>query len=252
MIANLPMYQWPANRAAHDRLWAGIRDGLRRHDIHAPDALDYVTGHMDSWARPDLVVSQICNLPYRAQFRGKVTRIGAADYVLPDTEPGYYRSVFLVRSDDPAQSFADAAGYPMAFNEPLSNSGWGMPQQFAAAQGVTLNPVLQTGAHRESLRAVVEGRADLAALDAITWMNMQRWDSNAAQAKVIARTHATPGMTFVTAAGRDPGPYFDAIAAAIAALSPQDRALLNLRGIVALPAAAYDFALPSFPPVLPI
>ena len=251
MIANLPMYLWPENRAAHDRLWAHIRDGLRDAGIAAPEALDYDTGHMDSWARPDLVISQICNLPYRARFRGKVTLIGAADYALPDIAPGFYNSVFVVRTNDPAQTFADAASYPMAINEPLSNSGWGVPLQYALAQGLTLYPVLRTGAHRESLRAVVDGRAALAAIDGVTWANMQRWDHNAARARVIARTHATPGMTFITAAGRDPAPYLAAIDLAIKTLSQNDRDTLNLRGIVALPQAAYDIPLPPFPADLP-
>ena len=131
MIANLPMYLWPANIAAHDRLWVLIRDGLRARGVNAPDGLDYATSHMESWARPDLVLSQICNLPYRAQFRGKVTLIGAADNPQPGIDPGYYTSVLITRADDPAQMLADVAGYAMAINEPLSNSGWGMPQQFA-------------------------------------------------------------------------------------------------------------------------
>ena len=251
MIANLPMYLWPANMAAHDRLWALIRDGLRKRGIGAPDALDYDTGHMDSWGRPDLVLSQICNLPYRARFRGKVTMIGAADYAQPGIEPGFYQSVFIVRADDPARSLPDAAIYGMAINEPLSNSGWGVPLQYALAQGLTLHPVLRTGAHRESLRAVVDGRAGLAAIDGVTWLNMQRWDDNAARARVIARTHATPGMTFVTALGQDPALYFAAIDLAIKTLSQDDRDTLNLRGIVALPQAAYDIALPPFPADLP-
>ncbi len=252
MIANLPMYLWPANIAAHDRLWALIRDGLQARAIDAPAALDYDTNHMDSWARPDLVLSQICNLPYRAKFRGKVTLIGAADYPQPGIDPGYYTSVFVTRADDPAQTLTDVALYPMAINEPLSNSGWGVPQQFALSQGLSLHPTLRTGAHRESLRAVIEGRADLAALDGITWLNMQRWDPLAQRAKVIARTHATPGMTFVTAAMRDPAPYFATIDAAIKALSDDDRTTLNLRGIVALPDGAYDIPLPPFPANLPI
>ncbi len=252
MIANLPMYLWPANIAAHDRLWALIRDGLRGRGIAAPDSLDYITNHMDGWARPDQVLSMICNLPYRAQFRGKVTLIGAGDYALAGVAPGYYHSVFVVRADDPAASLAEASAYPMAINEPLSNSGWGMPQQYALSQGLSLNAVLRTGAHRESLRAVVEGRADLAALDGITWLNMQRWEPLAARAKVIGHTHATPGMTFVTAARQDPVPYFAAISDAIASLETADRELLNLRGIIALPDAAYDIPLPPYPANFPV
>lgn len=247
MFAALPMYDRPENAAAHDALWAGIRDGLRARGIAAPAALDRTVGHLEGWARPDLVLGQICNLPLRARFRGRVTLIGAADYGLPDCDPGFYYSVFVVRAEDPARGLGDCAGYRMAYNEPLSNSGWGAPAQFAAAQGLRLDPVLRTGAHRESLRAVAEGRADLAALDAITLRNLIRWDPIAAAVKVIGRSHATPGMTFITRPAQDPAPYRAAIAAAIAGLADAHRDALGLRAIVALPDSAYDIPLPPTP-----
>jgi len=63
----------------------------------------------------------------------------------------------------------------------------------------------------------------------------------------IGRTHATPGMTFITAQGRDPAPYFAAIDSAIHALPQAQRDTLGLRRIVALPASAYDIPLPPVP-----
>lgn len=247
MFAALPMYDRPENAAAHDALWALIRDGLRARGIDAPEALDRTVGHMDGWARPDLVLGQICNLPYRAQFRDRLTRIGAADHGLPDCAPGHYFSVLVVRADDPARDLADCGGHRLAYNEALSHSGWGALAQHAAARGLRLNPVLRTGAHRESLRAVAEGRADLAAIDAVSFRNLQRWDPPAAAVKVIGRSHATPGMTFVSRPGQDPAPFRAAIAAAIDRLEPGARDLLGLRAIVVLPDADYDIPLPPAP-----
>ena len=247
MIAALAMYHYPHNSAAHDRLWVLIRDGLRDCGIAAPDALDRDIGHMEAWERPDLVLSQICNLPYRARFRDKVTMIAACDYGVTGDLPGYYHSVFVVRADDPAQDMTAASAYPMAINEPLSNSGWGMPAQWAAAQGLTLNPVLRTGAHRDSLLAVAEGRAGLAAIDCITLRNLLAVEPEAKQVRLIGRTDATPGMTFITRAGQYPNRYRAAIAAAIAALDPADRDVLGLQGIVTLSDSAYDIALPPVP-----
>lgn len=251
MIASLPMYDRAENAAAHDALWALIRDGLRERGIAAPDALDRVTHHMEGWGSDDLVLGQICNMPWRTIFRNRVTMIGASDYGLPDTPAGYYRSVFIVRRDDPAQRPQDCAGYRFAYNEPLSQSGWGGPSQWAAENGLVLNCARYTHAHRESLRAVATGEADLAALDAITWRNLQAFDPLAGGVRVIGQTHATPGMTFITAKGRDPAPYFDAIAAAIAALPAEPAATLGLRGIVRLPLSAYDIPLPPSPIELP-
>lgn len=249
MIASLPMYDRPENAAAHDVLWELIRDGLRTRGIDAPDSLDREVAHDDGWARPDLVLGQICNLPYRARFRDRVTLIGASDYGLDGTEAGFYRSLFIVRNDDPALTLSDAMDYPFAYNEALSNSGWGAPQQTAMAQGGSLNPCLRTGAHRDSLRAVAEGRADLAAIDAITLRNLRRWMPEAGQVRVIGETMATPGMSFITRAGQDPAPYRAAIAAAIAALPADASAILGLKGIVTLSPTAYDLPMPPSPMV---
>ena len=60
MIASLGMYDFaPALQAANDRLWAGIRDGLRDHGIAAPDALTRGdAAYWQAWQSPDLVLSQ--------------------------------------------------------------------------------------------------------------------------------------------------------------------------------------------------
>lgn len=247
MIASLPMYDRPENAAAHDALWSLIRDNLRQRDIQAPDSLDRITPHMDGWAHPDLVLGQICNLPYRALFRNKVSVIGAADHGLPDAGPGQYYSHFIVRAGDPATDPSHCTGYRFVLSEPLSQSGWGAPHDWAQAHDHSLTPVLRSGGHRNSLLAVAEGRADLAAIDAITLRNLLRWEPMAQQIRSIGRTHATPGMTFITAPDRDPAPYFAAIDAAIRALPAAHRDTLGLRGIVALPPSAYDIALPPVP-----
>jgi ABC-type phosphate/phosphonate transport system substrate-binding protein len=247
MIASIVMYHYPWTAAAHDRLWSALRDALRDHGIAAPEGLDRETGHMEAWGRPDLVLSQICNLPLRAQFWDRVTRIACCDYGLDGTDPGYYRSVWIVRADDPATGLAQAAHYPMALNEPLSQSGWGAPSQHAAALGLTLNPILRTGAHRLSLAAVAEGRADLACIDGITFRNLAAHDPLAARVKVIGQTHQSPGMTMITRAGQDPAPYRAALDQGIAALTADDRTTLGLRGVVTLPDAAYDIPLPVWP-----
>ena len=247
MFAALPMYDRPENAAAHDALWGLIRDRLRAAGLLAPDALDRATHHMEGWARPDLVLGQICNLPFRAAFRDRVTAIAASDYGLPDTPPGHYHSLFIVRADDPAQAPQDCTSYRFAYNEALSQSGWGAPSDWARANGLRLQPTLRTGAHVLSLRAVATGQADLAAIDAVTFRNLSRWDPLAAAVRVIGRSHATPGMTFITAPGADPAPLRAAIADAIAALDPAARDTLGLRGIVALPPQAYDIPLPSPP-----
>jgi ABC-type phosphate/phosphonate transport system substrate-binding protein len=250
MIASLPMYDRPENALAHDALWALIRDGLRARGIAAPQLLDRETDYMAGWARPELVLGQICNLPYRAAFRGRVTRIGCADYGLPDTEPGHYHSVLIVRQDDPAGALEDCEFHRLAYSDGLSQSGFGALYRAAAARGLRLRPHLRTGAHLASLWAVIEGQADMATLDAVSFRNLAAFVPETAAVKVIDRLPGGPGMTFITAGQVDPTPYRAAIVAAIAALPAAPRDLLGLRGFAVLPESDYDLPLPPDPATL--
>jgi ABC-type phosphate/phosphonate transport system substrate-binding protein len=240
MFAALPMYDRPENAAAHDALWALIRDGLRAEGLAAPDALDREVAHDQGWGRPDLVLGQICNLPLRAVHRGKVTVIGASDYGLSGTEPGFYHSVMVARPEG-------VGAARLAYNDEMSNSGWDAVQAWVRSQGFPLRPVLATGSHRASLQAVASGHADLAGIDAHTWRMLQLWEPNAGAVEVIGRTAATPGMTFITRPGQDPTPYRRAIAAAIAQLPEEPREILGLRALVVLPESAYDLPIPPAP-----
>lgn len=246
MIASLGMYDFGAAVAANDRLWAGVRDGLRAAGIAAPDALTRGEGaYWPAWQAPDLLLSQTCGYPFRARLHGKVAYVGTPDYGVDGCAPGHYRSVFVARADDPRQALADFDGAGFAYNEALSQSGWAAPQVYAARLGLRLPPVVETGGHRRSAQAVAEGRADIAALDAVTWALMQGEDV-VAKLRVVGVTDPTPGLPFITALGGPVAAIHDALAGAIAGLSADDRAALHLRGIVRIPEAAY-LAVPNPP-----
>ncbi len=243
MFARLPMYDRPENRAAHDALWSGVRDVLGRGAAQ----LDRETDHVIGWGRSDLLLGQICSLPYRAKYCDHVTRIASADHGLPDTPAGYYHSVFLVRKDDAARGLAPATLGRFAYNDALSQSGWGAPLATISAKGLKFHTTLRTGAHIDSMLAVADGRADLAAIDGVTWRMLQAWEPRAAELCVIDRTACSPGMTFVTANTNEPEPIRAALRTAIAGLAPDHADTLGLRGLVVLPDAAYDMPMPSAP-----
>ncbi|MES2434396.1 MAG: PhnD/SsuA/transferrin family substrate-binding protein [Pseudomonadota bacterium] len=241
MIASLGMYDRPETAAANDRLWANIRDGLRAEGLQAPDALtrgDHA--YWDAWQSPDLIFSQTCGFPFRAKLHDHVTLIGTPDYGLPGCPPGHYTSVFVARHDDPRATLAEFSNAPFAYNEDLSQSGWAAPQNHAAAHGLHFPPSLQTGGHRLSALAIADGRADLAAIDALTWELLSQYEPFAANLREIARTEPpTPVLPYITAKTNDAALYFRVTAAAIAALSPADRTTLHLKGLIAIPASTY-------------
>lgn len=247
MIAALPMYDRPELTGATDRYWALIRDGLRARGIDAPDTLSRGADDlMPQWLAPDLLLSQTCGFPYRARLHGQVKLVGTPDFGVEGCPPGHYRSVLIARADDPRDTLADFDGTAIAYNDGLSQSGWAAPQNHAASLGLRLPAGPRTGSHRASLLAVAEGQADLAALDAVTFRLLRRTDPVAASVKVIDETDPTPGLPYICAQGLDADAVFDAITAAIPALSDADRTALGLKGVLRIPASAY-LAVPTPP-----
>lgn len=245
MIASFPMYDRPSTRAGYDALWVLIRNNLREAGLDAPDALDHDMDHMQAWAQDDLVLGQICNMPLQVRFQGRVTTIGTADYGLPDCPQGHYFSLFIVHADSDLTDPIRAMARRFAVNDLMSQSGFGSAHAMAAQAGFDLKPALVTGAHSNSLTAVVTGSADCAAIDAQTWRHLLADDPQAAQVRVIGRSHSSPGMTYITAGQRDPEPYFAAIKTAIADLPEAHRAAIHLRDIVRFPAQNYDLPIPA-------
>jgi ABC-type phosphate/phosphonate transport system substrate-binding protein len=244
MIAALGMYDRAETAAAHDRLWTLIRDEMRVRGLAAPEALTRGAGaYWGAWQSPDLALSQTCGFPYRSRLHGHVTLIGTPDYGLPGCPPGYYNSVFVARADD-LRTLPEFRMARFAYNDGLSQSGWAAPQNHAATMGFQFQPSLASGGHRLSALAVAESRADIAAVDAMTWALLQSYEPWIASLREVARTAPTPGLPYIAAKTRDAAASFAAVQAAIDALAEADRTCLHLKGIVRIEAARY-LAIPS-------
>ncbi len=247
MIASLAMYDWPQVRSEHDRLWTLIRDALADEKIAAPEVLTRDGSLWDIWESPELILGQTCGMPYRTRLHGQVELVGTPDYALPDARPGHYYSVFVTRSDEPGD-VVDFIDRTLAFNGQDSQSGWAAPQNQMAKLGLRFTHTRHTGAHRDSARAVASRKADIAAIDAVSWhLIASHMPELAGKLRVITHTDPTPGLPLITAKGRDASALARAAAAAIAALSVADRAALGLGGIVEIPASAY-LGVPTPPP----
>ena len=247
LIACLPMYDRPEVAASTDRLWAGIRDALRRRGQNASQLLTRSDDLWQQWESPALVFGQTCGMPFRMRLHRLVRLVGTPDYGLPDAPPGHYYSVLVTRAGDSA-GIAGYVGRTLAFNSPDSQSGWAAPQNHLAAIGLPpFSRTRRTGAHRLSAVAVAEGRADIAAIDAVTWRFLVAYDADVArQLQVIGRTAPTPGLPCITARA-DPAIAAEAAAEAIGALAGADRTALGIRGFVRMPVSAY-LEVPTPPP----
>lgn len=238
-IANLMMYARPELEGAHDRLWQLIRSALADGGIAAPKDLSQTAGEFEVWQSPDLVLSQTCGMPFRLWLHDKVSYVGTPDYGLEACPAGYYQSPLIVRADDPRDTVDAYRNARFAYNALHSQSGYAAPCAHLKPYGFWFENRLETGAHRASAKAVAEARADIAALDAVTWRLIQRYDSVAANLRVLDWTAPTPGLPLITAKGQDADAIFAAVSQAIAALEPADREALGLRGLIRIAQSAY-------------
>lgn len=239
MIASLAMYDRPETAAATNRFWAAIRDNLRRSGIAAPQDLNRDAPFWPVWQSPDLVFSQTCGRPFRQVLHDQVQLVGTPDYGLKDCPQGHYRSAFIIRARDPRTDLAAFRDAVFAYNEKASQSGWAAPQVHAAGLGFGFTNLLQSGGHVASARAVAEGRADIAALDAMTWELIKRYEDCAGDLRVLGWTIPTPGLPYITGPGLDADKVSAAVTEAIAGLDLADRRMLRITGLVAIPAADY-------------
>ena len=235
MTAMLGMYDRPETAAANDRFWQTIRDNLG----FGPRTLNRDGDFWEIWRDPDLVFAQTCGMPFRLELHEQVQLVGTPDYGLADCPPGFYNSVIIARKTAHDASLAALCSGVFSFNEPVSQSGWAAPMIHLEAMGLSPATCLQTGEHVASACAVAEGRADFAALDALTWKLIRRYDDFADNLQVVSRTTPTPTLPFVTGRNQPVETIREAVARAIEELSDQDRQTLNLKGLVEIPVSDY-------------
>jgi phosphonate transport system substrate-binding protein len=114
----------------------------------------------------------LCGLPYVRLRREHLSMLRALAAPVLD-EPRYgdrpvYFSDVTVRSDSACRSFADLRGRAWAYNAPDSFSGCLAARHHLLQMGETeafFGRVSFSGAHQESIRWVLEGRVDAAAID---------------------------------------------------------------------------------------
>ncbi|HHC29138.1 MAG TPA: hypothetical protein ENK80_01020, partial [Rhodobacterales bacterium] len=94
MIAAFPMYDRPETAAAHDRLWAGVRERLPM----APRRLSraYDDDLWGLWESPDLLLGVSCGLPLRDRLAGRVRLVGSLVNDLPGCPRGHYFSRIVI------------------------------------------------------------------------------------------------------------------------------------------------------------
>jgi ABC-type phosphate/phosphonate transport system substrate-binding protein len=197
-IAALPMYDFPELRWATDAVWAAIAARVPG----APAALERSREIDDVWTDPDLLLAQTCGYPLMTSLAGRVRLLATPRYRAEGCDGPNYRSAVIVRAGDPAATLADLRGRRCAVNGTGSNSGMNVLRAAIAplaTNGRFFDQVAITGSHEASIEAVAQNIADIAAIDCITWAQLQRLrPDSVAGLRVLDWTEASPGLPLIT------------------------------------------------------
>ena len=195
---------------------------------HAPDVL------LDD----GLWFGHTCGYPLMTRLQPGLQPFCVPVFDVPGCTGGLYSSRIIVPADSAVERVEDARGRIVAMNNADSNSGMNV-LRFAVAglqdNGRFFDRVLTTGGHLDSLRTVAEGRADIAAIDCISFQLIADWlPELASRIRVIAESVQSCGLPFVMPrqdASPDAGRSLIAqLVAALDACAPAVTDCLHLRG----------------------
>ncbi|MGY2401784.1 phosphate/phosphite/phosphonate ABC transporter substrate-binding protein [Pseudomonas sp. SDO5271_S396] len=195
--AELLMYVAPdAVQQANQQWLARIFEHLGLHRRNA----DHLDLH-GLWLAPELLVTQTCGYPLMTQLRGQVRVIGRPRYELPHSSGGEHCSLLLTRDDNPRTVLADFYDSRGVINGHDSNSGMNLLRERLAPlqrDGRFFASVGISGAHRESLRWLREHRADLAAIDSVTYDYLARFaPEEVAGLRLVIRSAPSPTLPYI-------------------------------------------------------
>jgi ABC-type phosphate/phosphonate transport system substrate-binding protein len=211
----------------------GIRD--REGRVIAPDPATLPPDEFDFqtlWKHPALLLAQTCWGPMEQGLEKHVIVVGQPGYDGIEGGRGeLYSSAILMRRGSAASVGAPADGraiFPLdlfrdkrlAYNSTDSMSGVIALTRDLEAAGENLTMFserIETGAHRASIVAVAEGRADVCAVDCRSWYLAKYHEPRAADLEVVGWTARRNGLPYITSRHTPP----ETVARLRTALSPR-------------------------------
>jgi len=150
---------------------------------------------------PLLLIGHTCGYPLMHGLQDYLTPVCVPVFDVPGSEGKYYASQLIVGIDSDIESLADCYQRVAAMNDTDSNSGMNLLRHAIAPlnQGKSyFSTVRETGSHIQSFFDVAERRADIAAIDCVSYqLIVERWPDMAEQVRSIGFTEKTCGLPFV-------------------------------------------------------
>jgi phosphonate transport system substrate-binding protein len=206
----------------------------------------------ESCQRDENDVCFVCSLPYVVfQRAGSAPALPvAAPVLIGDRFAGrpIYFSDVIVGRDSPARAFRDLRGHSWAYNEPLSQSGYGITRYHLLQMGETrgfFGKVIEAGYHEVAIRMVASGEVDASAIDCHVLAVALRDDPALAARLRIIDSLGPSTIQPVAVSKRLPAGLREEIAHILVSLADEPAARARLAeslvaGFVRIDDAAYD------------
>lgn len=220
-IAAYTMYGFEWLRADVRAFWGGVAARLRDAGMDGvPARLTWKMPVAAQWTTPNLLLAQTCGYPLMKGLTGPVRLVATPSYVAPFVEGASYRSLVVVARGSEITSLVQLQGGIAAINTPSSHSGYNALRRLIADYARQAAPagsdspdraggmrffrdVVTCGCHYGSLGAVAAGKADVAAIDAVSFHLISRHQPGLTDAvRVLTTTLPAPGLPLITAADR--------------------------------------------------
>jgi len=185
-------------------LWRRLLEAIARHAGVAMNVVEHSPPApiTELWSRRDQGAVLMCGLPYSQAFPQPELVVAPVPSPRRYGNEPRYRSEFIVRTESSFRRLEDTFGGRIAFMTPHSQSGFAaaIHHLMAAGGGQPLyrEVIAPCVTPLGSLAAVIDGRADVAPVDAFALDLMRRHAASlAAQVRSVDETERTPIPPFV-------------------------------------------------------
>lgn len=178
-------------------------EGLEGDTILFQQPEDYLA----HWHSSELLLSQTCGYPL-VTLLPELQIVGTFHYQAAGCEGFHYSSHLVVRAAEEGKTLADFRNKRVVCNSEDSQSGYHCLRTLVAPlhnQGHFFSQILFSGSHQNSLAILKTNRADITAIDAVTWALLARHrPENLAGLVSIGSTPLIPGLPMITSARTSP------------------------------------------------
>lgn len=187
---------------------------------------------------PSLWFGHTCGYPLMTRLRDTLMPINAPIFDVAGCDHKSYSSYLIVPANSKINSLQDCRGLRAVINASDSNSGMNVLRHAISRfnrQGSFFSAIQVSGSHLQSLTEIANHRADIAAIDCISYRLIEdAWPELTASVRSIGFTEKTCGLPFVMPRSLAGNCNIDSMAEnlnqALAQLNDNHKKTLHLKG----------------------